>query len=128
MEPKDQYEKPGECAVPYVDMTTGQVTQGEAEDPEFTPEEDAWARNVRQGVETKLAALRRQLTPLEPKRKRVAPIPDEIRALDRPELLSQLQLLRSRLSLRYAHMDLTGLSTDDLRQMVATILEPPTEG
>jgi hypothetical protein len=99
----------------------------EADTTEFAPEEDRWARRVRQGVDTQLAALRRQLTPVRPKLKRLPPIPDEIRALDHEGLLARLEILREGPGVRYAHMDLTGFTTDDLRQMVAAILEPPIE-
>jgi hypothetical protein len=101
------------------------LAQEEADTTEFTPEEDRWARRVRQGVDTQIAALRRQLTPVRPKLESLPPIPDEIRALDREGLLARLEILRQGPGVRYAHMNLTGLTTDDLRQMVAAILEPP---
>lgn len=93
----------------------------------FTPEEDRWARGLRVRVDRELAALRRQLTPAQPRHKRLPPIPDELLALDREQLVGRLTSLRQASSIRYAHQDLTGLTCDDLRQLIVAILGPPRE-
>jgi hypothetical protein len=93
----------------------------------FTPEEDRWARGLRARVDRELAALRRQLTPAQPRHKRLPPIPDELLALDREQLVGRLTSLRQASCIRYAHQDLTGLTCDDLRQLIVAILGPPGE-
>ena len=93
----------------------------------FTPEEDRWARELRQKVESKLEELDRQLTPVQPRHKRLAPIPEELFALDRDALVARLGTLRQELGIRYAHQDLTGLTPDDLRTMIAALLNPAIE-
>ncbi|HEU4726477.1 MAG TPA: hypothetical protein VFT22_01250 [Kofleriaceae bacterium] len=128
MDTKNRGNMRGENTATLLDVAQDHVAQEGTDGAEFTPEEDEWARNVRQSVEMRLAALRRQLTPEQPKRRRLAPIPEDLQALDRSALLARLEALRIRQSVRYAHLNLTELSTEDLRQMVATILEPPTEG
>lgn len=119
-------DKPSADVVAIVDAVMDHVAQEYAESVEvFTPEEDLWAQALRRRVESELARLRRQLTPARSIRKRLPPISDELRALDRDELLARLAVLRQASGVRYAHQDLTGLTTDDLRQLVAVILEPP---
>jgi hypothetical protein len=118
------------CADPsfVLDAVMDHVALEHAESAEvFTPDEDRWARGVRQRVDRELAALRRQLTPEQPRHKRLAPIPQELLALDRHALIARLEILRQGSGVRYAHQDLTGLTCDDLRQMIAAILGPPTE-
>lgn len=93
----------------------------------FTPEEDRWARKLRQEVEIKLAELGRQLTPVQPRHKPLAPIPEELFALDRDALVIRLDTLRQELGIRDAQQDLTGLTPDELRTMIAALLNPPIE-
>jgi hypothetical protein len=128
MDTKNNGNRRGENTATLVDAGLVPGRQEDVDGAEFTPEENEWARNVRRSVEMRLAALRRQLTPEEPKRRRLAPIPEYLRALDRTALLARLEALRTRQNVRYAHLDLTELTEEDLRQIVATILEPPTEG
>ena len=125
MGPNDKHDKAPTDPIAFVDTVMDHVAQEEADSAEFTPEEDRWARGVRQNVDTHLAALRRQLTQIQPERP--TSIPDEIRALDREALLTRLEILLQGSDVRHAHVDLTELTTDELRQMVAAILEPPTE-
>jgi hypothetical protein len=121
-------DKPSADVVAIVDAVMDHVAQEYADSAEvFTPEEDRWAQALRRRVDSELARLRRQLTPVRSTRKRLPPISDELRALDRDGLLARLAVLRQASGVRYAHQDLTGLTTDDLRQLVAVILEPPTE-
>ena len=124
----DIADKPDADPSVVVDAVMDHVAMEYAESAEvFTPEEDAWARGVRQRVDRELAALRRQLTPSQPRHKRLPPIPDELLALDRQALLVRLTSLHQASGVRYAHQDLTGLTCDDLRQMIVAISEPPTE-
>lgn len=125
MGPNDKHDKPPTDPLAFIDTVMDHVAQEEAEadEVEFTPEEDRWARGVRQNLDTHLAALRRQLTPAQPTHKHLAPIPDEIRALDREGLLARLEILcqSPHARARYTPQDLTGLTTDELRQMVVML-------
>jgi hypothetical protein len=119
---------PSADVVAIVDAVMDHVAQEYAESTAvFTPEEDRWAQALRRRVESELARLRRQLTPARSIRKRLPPISDELRALDRDALLARLAVLRQASGVRYAYQDLTGLTADGLRQLIAVIMEPPTE-
>lgn len=111
-----------------LDAIMDHVALEHAESAEFfTPSEDRWARELRQQVDRSLAALRRQLTPTQPKYKRLPPVPDELLNLEREALIARLTSLRQASNVRYAHQDLTGLTCDDLRQMIVAISGPPRE-
>jgi hypothetical protein len=93
----------------------------ESVDPEDDARADVWARAVRQNVDTQLAALRRQLNPARTAPRRAARISDELLTLDREGLLARLAILRQVPEVRVAHLELQGLTTADLRQLVAEI-------
>ena len=121
-------DKPDADPIVVLDAVMDHVALEYAESAEtFTPEEDRWARGVRQRVDRELAALRRQLTPAKPRHKRLPPIPDELLALDRQALIGRLTSLRQASGVRYAHQDLVGLTCDDLRQLIVAISRPPKE-
>jgi hypothetical protein len=82
---------------------------------------DMWAQRIRAKVDAQLAAMRRQLNPARPMPRRAARISDEILALDREGLLARLEILRQAPEVRIAHLELSGLTTDDLRQLIAEI-------
>ena len=134
MKPKDEadptatLDKPDYNPVAVLDAIMDCVALEHAESTEvFTPSEDRWARKLRQEVERGLAALRRQLTPSQARYKRLRPIPEELLKLERDALIARLTSLRQASSVRYAHQDLTGLTNDDLRQLIVAISEPPHE-
>lgn len=93
----------------------------ESVDPADEVRADAWARGLRQRMDTQLAALRRQLVPARSVPRHAAHISDEIRALPREALLARLEILGQAPEVRFAHLDLSGLTEDDLRQLVAEI-------
>jgi len=93
----------------------------ESVDPVDDARADVWACGVRAKLDTQLAALRRQLNPARPTPRRAARISDELIALDREELLARLAVLRKIPEVQIAHLELSGLTTDDLRQLVAEI-------
>ena len=93
----------------------------ESIDPVDDADAKVWARGVRTKVDAELAALRRQLNPARPVTRRVARISDELLALGREELLARFAVLRQIREVRIAHLQLSGLTTDDLRQLVAEI-------
>ena len=83
--------------------------------------EDAWAHKVRRDLEAKLAALRRQLSPTRTPQRRVTRISAELRALDHAALLARLVVARRDPAVRIAHLELSGLTTEDLRLLVAEL-------
>lgn len=93
----------------------------ESIDPLDDADTNVWARGVRAKVDAQLAALRRQLNPARPMLRGAARISDELLALDREDLLARLAVLRQLPEVRIAHLELSGLTTDDLRQLVAEI-------
>jgi hypothetical protein len=93
----------------------------ECVDPEDDARADVWAQRIRTKVDAQLAALRRQLNPARPMPRRAARISDELIALGRDGLLARLAVLRQSPEVRIAHLELSGLTTDDLRQLIAEI-------
>jgi len=95
----------------------------ESVDPIDDARAEVWARGVRAKLDAQLAALRRQLNPARPMPRRAARISDELIALGREDLLARLEILRKIPEVQIAHLELSvsGLSTDDLRQLVAEI-------
>lgn len=82
--------------------------------------EDRWAQGVRRNLDTQLAALRRRLVPAKGAA-RVTRISAELRALGRAGLLARLADLQSRPEVRFAYLQLTELTTEDLRLLVAEL-------
>lgn len=112
--------------IAIMDALLHDVAVQAAEDHVSTDEDQRWAQDT-------VAKLHRQLAQLEPARdarpgaapaKRDVAIPDSIQALDRETLLAQLEFLRQRGQVRYAHQHLTGLSENDLRKTLAMVLAP----
>jgi hypothetical protein len=93
----------------------------ESVEPGDTPRENAWARALRQKVDTHLAALRRQLVLARPSPRRAERISDEILALPRTGILERLESFRQAPEVRIAHLELSELTTDDLRQLLAEL-------
>lgn len=93
----------------------------ESVDPDDAAREESWARALRLKVDTQLAALRRQLMPLRPAPRPAVSVSDELRALGRDALLARLEILRQAPDVLIAHLDVSGLTTDDLRQLIAEI-------
>ncbi len=100
------------------------VAEQAAEDYVPTDDDIQWSREVATMVKGRIAELRRQLTPAQPTVRRGVGLPPDIQALDRESLLARLESLRQRAEVRYAHQDLTGLSVDDLRTVLALLVAP----
>lgn len=83
--------------------------------------EDRWAQNVRRNLDAQLVAMRRRLAPARTTTPRATRISAELRALDRAALLERLATLRSGPEVRFAYLELTELTTDDLRLLVAEL-------
>jgi hypothetical protein len=93
-----------------------------AADSKPTEDDIRWSREVDAMVDDRLAALWRQLTPLDAPVQRGVTIPPEIEALDRNVLIGELERLRAASRVRYAHYDLTGLTVHDLRLLLTVTL------
>ena len=91
------------------------VAEDDAETGEPTEGDLAWSASVDVSVKSRLAEMRRQLTPTDVEVKRGIEIPREIESLDREALVAQLEIERRRPDFRYAHQDLTILSDYNLR-------------
>lgn len=122
MPPHDKHDRSARDAVAILDAVIDHVAEEEAENGEPTEQDLRWSRDLRRQMQSRMAALRRQLTPVQPIVRSVS-IGSEIRGLDREGLLAQLEALRQGGDVRYAHQDLTGLSDDDLRRMLAILAE-----
>jgi hypothetical protein len=83
--------------------------------------EDQWARKVRGEIDAKLARMRRQLRLAPSSPRRASRISAELRALDRAGLLMRLDALQQVPGVRIAHLALSGLTTEDLRLLVAEL-------
>lgn len=101
------------------------VAEDDAEIGVASDDDRRWSQRVDAQVKSRIAALRRQLTPTVVPIQHGVTIPPAIRAMDRQALVAQLERLRQGGQLRYAHHDLTGLSDNDLRTMLAIAAEPP---
>lgn len=89
---------------------------------EPTEADRRWAREERAKMQARIAEMKRRRMPSHAVLEFAAPIPREIRALGREELLARLEEEGHRRAAQYAHRDLTGLTDDDLRQMLAILV------
>jgi hypothetical protein len=92
----------------------------ESFEEDFGVREDRWAQNVRRALDAKLADLRRRLGPAGSQR-RDNHVPAELRSLDHAELVARLDALQRTPGVRIAHLELSGLTTEDLRRLVAEL-------
>ena len=88
---------------------------------DFGVREDRWAQQVRRDLDARLAGLRRQLAPVRSGQHRVTRISAELRSLDHAALLARLAVLQQAPGIRIAHLELSGLTTEDLRLLVAEL-------
>jgi len=126
MRPNDKDDGPVPDAIAILDAVIDHVAEEEAENGEPTEQDIRWAHDLRLKMQSRIAALRSAHTG-PTNHPGPAPMDSELRALGREGLLARLEALRQHGGVQYAHQDLTGLSDDDLRQMLA-IWVGPTEG
>ena len=105
------------------------VAEQEAEDHEPTEDDRRWAQGVTANVTAKLSELRQRAAQAEGARPRAlraldTEIPPHIQALNRETLLAQLEVMRQKGEVRYAFQELTGLSDDGLRRLLALVVAP----
>lgn len=98
------------------------VAEQAVEDLAPTADSIRWSRALGDQVRRELARMeRRGVRARDVVRPSVA-IPAEIQALDRDSMLARLECLRQSAKVQYAHRDLSGLSDDELRRMLAHAL------
>jgi hypothetical protein len=88
-----------------------------------TDDDLTWSAALDADVKSRLAEMRRRLTPGHVPIRRGVDIPSEIEAMDRAALVKQLEMLRQGGQIRYAQRELTGLTDHDLRNMLAVYLQ-----
>jgi hypothetical protein len=98
---------------------------GETDDGPFTAADERWAQALHQTMMARVAVMRRQLTPFCPPIKTPSPIRSDLRFLHREEVLARIAVLVESGAVQYAHQDLTKLSDEDLRWLLAD-LSPTT--
>jgi hypothetical protein len=98
-----------------------QEASAESFEEDFGVREDMWAQKVRRALDAKLAGLQRQLSPARSPQRRATRVSAELRALDRAELVARLDTLQRTPGVRIAHSELSGLTTEDLRLLVAEL-------
>jgi hypothetical protein len=98
-----------------------QAASADSFEEDFGVREDRWAQKIRRDLDARLAGLRRRLNPARPSQHRATRISAALRALDRPELVARLDALRQAPGIRVAHLELSGLTTEDLRLLVAEL-------
>jgi hypothetical protein len=91
-----------------------------------TERHDRWANGLHQKMQSQIAALRHQRVPARAAISPIEQIPTDYQGLVRKSLLARIEALRHSGSVRYAPLEVTRLSDDDLRRLLAT-LEPPIE-
>lgn len=97
----------------------------ETDDGASTEADERWAHALHQTMMARIAVMRRQLTPFGAPIKAPSPIWPDLRSLHRGELLAQIAELVESGAVQYAHQDLTELSDEDLRWLLAE-LSPTT--
>ena len=98
-----------------------QEVSADSFEEDFGVREDMWAQKVRRELDAKLAGLRRRLNPARSPERRATRISAELQVLDRAELLARLDALQQTPEIRIAHLELAGLTTEDLRLLVAEL-------
>ena len=98
-----------------------QVVSADSFEDDLGGREDRWAQNVRRDLDAKLAGLRRRLSLARFRQHRASRISAELRSLDHAALLARLDALQQTPGVRIAHLELSGLTTEDLRLLVAEL-------
>ncbi len=91
------------------------IAEDDAETGTPTKEDQRWSQRLDAQIKSRVAELRRRLTPTDVPIQRGVTIPPEILALDHDALVAQLEIQRQSGYLQVWHRDLTGLSDTNLR-------------
>jgi hypothetical protein len=92
-----------------------------------TRAEARWAHAVHLDMKARIAELRRRSTPLIAPIRPLTPIPPDVSALSRAEMLTRVTALVAAGAAQYAYRHLTALSDDDLRRLLAELV-PTAKG
>lgn len=91
------------------------IAEDDAETGTPTQEDRQWSQRLDAKIKSRVAELRRRLTPTDVAIQRGVTIPPEILALDREAVVAQLEIWRQSGDVQLWHRDLTGLSDNSLR-------------
>jgi hypothetical protein len=99
------------------------VADDDAETGESSEGVKQWSQRLDAQVRSRVAELRRRLTPTDVEIKRNVTIPPQIQAMSRNAVVAQLEILRQAGLVRYAHQELTGLSDYNLQLALVLAME-----
>ncbi len=110
-------------AFEILDEISHQVALDDAENGKPTAADRRWSRELGITIETRLAALRRKLTPIDVPTEKAKPLRPSTLAMARDALMEGIARITGAMggTVQYAHRNLTGLSDDDLRRLYDTI-------
>ena len=91
------------------------VAEDDAETGQASEAVREWSQQLEARVKSRVAELRRRLTPIDVPIQRGVTIPPEVQALDRDAIVARIESLRKAGVVRYSHHELTGLSDHNLR-------------
>jgi hypothetical protein len=124
MRSDDKRDKSRPGATKVLAMVLDHIAEEVAADINSEPTEAdrRWAREEHAKMQVRIAEMRRQHTLSHAVIGPAVPISPAIRAMVREELLAQLEAVSHSRAVQYAHCNLTGLTDDDLRQMLAVLV------
>ena len=99
------------------------VAEDDAQNAEVSEGVRQWSQRLDAQVKSRIAELRRKLTPTDVEIQRDVTIPPEIQALDRNAIVAQLEIERRAGNCRWAHSELTGLSDESLRRTLTLAIK-----
>lgn len=99
------------------------VADDDAETGESSEGVKRWSRELDAQIKSRVAELRRRLTPMDVEIKQEVTIPPEILAMDHNALVAQLESMRQSGIVSIQHQQLTGLSDKSLRQALAIAVQ-----
>ena len=99
------------------------VAEDDAETVESSEGVKEWSRQLDARIKSRVAELRRSLTPTDVEIKRDVTIPPEIQAMSRDALVAQLEILRQSGVVSIQHLRLTGLNDQSLRTALVIGME-----
>jgi hypothetical protein len=126
MSDKNQPDETVRDPIATMETLLDDIAEQAADDYVPTDDDIRWASELGSVVEQRLAGLeRRPRRPPQDQVRHDVIIPESIQRLDRESLLVQLELQRRNPNVQYAQRNLTTFSDDDLRRMLALLMQPP---
>lgn len=106
-----------------LDEISHQAALAAVEQRKSTASDRKWSRELGATLETRLAELRRNLTPADAPVEKASPIRPRTLAMTRAAVTEAITRLTQAMggAVQYAHRNLKGLSDDDLRRLYDTI-------